>query len=98
MFVDTAQLHSGASESRRASEHAQAGANHLSDAPPVAGMFGSFATADDFHDAVSAAHAYHVKALHNHQENLNDVGTTAHRAGYAFTATEDQNMKVLREV
>jgi Protein of unknown function (DUF2563) len=93
MFVDTAQLHSGASESRRASEHAQAGANHLSDAPPVAGMFGSFAAADDFHDAVSAAHAYH-----NHQENLNDVGTKAHRAGYAFTATEDQNMKVLREV
>ncbi len=98
MFVDTAQLHSGASESRRASEHAQAGVNHLSGATPVAGMFGSFAAADDFHDAVSAAHAYHVKALHNHQENLNDVGTKAHRAGYAFTATEDQNMKVLREV
>jgi hypothetical protein len=98
MFVDTAQLHSGASESRRASEHAQAGVNHLSGATPVAGMFGSFAAADDFHEAVSAAHAYHVKALHNHQENLNDVGTKAHRAGYAFTATEDQNMKVLREV
>jgi hypothetical protein len=98
MFVDTAQLHSGASESRRASEHAQAGANHLSDAPPVAGMFGSFGAADDFHEAVSAAHAYHVKALHNHQENLNDVGTKAHRAGYAFSATEDHNTKVLREV
>lgn len=98
MFADTAQLHSGASESRRASEHAQAGANHLSDAPPVAGMFGSFPAADDFHDAVSAAHAYHVKALHNHQENLNDVGTKAHRAGYAFTATENHNTEVLREV
>ena len=98
MFADTAQLHSGASESHRASEHAQAGANHLSDAPPVAGMFGSFPAADDFQDAVSAAHAYHVKALHNHQENLNDVGTKAHRAGYAFSATEDQNRKVLREV
>jgi hypothetical protein len=98
MFVDTAQLHSGASDSRRASEHARAGANHLSDAPPVAGMFGSFGAADDFHEAVSAAHAYHVKALHNHQENLNDVGTKAHRAGYAFSATEDQNTKVLREV
>ena len=98
MFAATAQLHSGASESRRASEHAQAGVNHLSGATPVAGMFGSFAAADDFHDAVSAAHAYHVKALHNHQENLNDVGTKAHRAGYAFSATVDHNTKVLREV
>ena len=98
MFVDTAKLHSGAAESHRASEHAQAGANHLSGAPPVAGMFGDFAAADDFHDALSAAHAHHVKALQNHQENLNDVGAKAHRAGYAFSATEDHNTKVLREV
>ena len=98
MFVDTAKLHSGAAESHRASEHAQAGANHLSGAPPVAGMFGDFAAADDFHDAVSAAHAHHVKALQNHQENLNDVGAKAHRVGYAFSATEDHNTKVLREV
>jgi hypothetical protein len=28
MFVDTAKLHSGASESYRASEHAHDGANH----------------------------------------------------------------------
>ena len=91
-------LHSGAAESHRASEHAEAGASHLSGATPAAGMFGDFAAADDFHDAVSAAHAYHVKALQNHQENLNDVGAKAHRAGYAFSATDDHNAKVLREV
>ena len=40
MFVDTAKLHSGAAESYRASEHAQAGADSLSAVPPLAGMFG----------------------------------------------------------
>jgi hypothetical protein len=98
MFVDTAKLHAGAADSHRASEHAQAGANHLSSAPPVAGMFGDFAAADDFHEAVSAAHAYHVNALQNHQESLNGVGAKVHRAGYAFSAMEDHNTKVLREV
>ncbi|UQX10786.1 DUF2563 family protein [Candidatus Mycobacterium methanotrophicum] len=61
MFVNTAQLHSGAAQSFRASEHAQDGASHLSAAAPVAGMFGSFADAEAFHDAVSSAHAHHVK-------------------------------------
>ena len=42
MLVDTAMLHSWAAESHRASEHTQAGANHLSGAPPAAGMFSRF--------------------------------------------------------
>ncbi len=98
MFVDSALLHSGAAESHRASEHAQNGASHLSGTAPVAGMFGSFAAADDFHDAVSAAHAYHVKTLQNHQQILNDVGAKTHHVAHSFTATEDNNTKVLRDV
>jgi|SRR5271163_1969072 len=98
MFVDTAMLHSGATQSHRASEHAQGGANRLSAAPPIAGMFGNFADAQAFHAAVSSAHAYHVKTLQNHQQNLNDVGTKTHHVAYSFTATEDNNAKVLREV
>jgi len=98
MFVDTAMLHSGAAQSHRASEHAQDGANHLSGAAPVAGMFGNFAAADDFHDAVSAAHDHHVKTLQNHQQNLNDVGAKTHHVAYSFSATEDNNTKVLRDV
>jgi hypothetical protein len=98
MFVDTAMLHSGAAQSHRASEHAQDGANRLSATSPVAGMFGDFADAEAFHDAVSSAHAHHVKTLQNHQQNLNDVGTKTHHAAYSFTATEDNNTKVLREV
>jgi hypothetical protein len=98
MFVDTAKLHSGASESYRASEHAHDGANHLSAAAPVAGIFGSFADAEAFHDDVSSAHAYHVKTLQAHQQNLNDVGTKTHHVAYSFSATEDNNAKVLRDV
>lgn len=98
MFVDTAMLHSGAAQSHRAGEHAQDGANRLSAAPPVAGMFGSFADAEAFHDAVSSAHAHHVKTLQDHQHNLNDVGMKTHHVAYSFSETEDNNVKVLREV
>jgi hypothetical protein len=98
MFVDTAKLHSGASQSYRASEHAHDGANHLSAVMPVAGMFGSFADAEAFHDDVSSAHAHHVTTLQSHQRNLDDVGTKTHRVAYAFSATEDNNAKVLRDV
>jgi hypothetical protein len=98
MRVDTTQLHSGAAHSYRASEHAQDGANQLSAAAPIAGMFGSFADAEAFHDTVSSAHAHHVKALQNHQETLNDVGTKAHHVAYTFAAADDNNAKVMREV
>ena len=98
MFVDAAKLHSGAAESHRASEHAQAGANSLSAVPPLVGMFGDFAAADDFHDAVSAAHAHHLKALQSHQQSLDDVGASAHRTGYAFSAMDDRNARELREL
>ncbi len=98
MRVDIAQLHSGAAQSYRASEHAQDGANHLSAAAPIAGMFGSFADAEAFHDAVSSAHAQHVETLRNHQQSLNDIGTKAHHVAYTFSAMDDNNAKVMRDV
>ena len=98
MRVDTAELHAGATGSFRACEHAQAGANHLSGAPPVAGMFGDFADADDFHQALSAAHAQHLASLQNHQQSLNDVGARAHHAGYSFTAMDEHGTSELREL
>jgi hypothetical protein len=98
MFVDTAKLHSGAAQSYGASEHAQDGADRLSAVAPLVGMFGSFADAEAFHDEVTAAHVHHVKTLQSHQQNLNDVGTKTHHVAYSFSATEDNNAKVLREV
>jgi hypothetical protein len=98
MRVDTGKLHSGAADSFRASEHAQAGANHLSGTTPTSGIFGDFPDADDFHEAVSAAHAQHVASLNNHHQSLNDVGAWAHRAGSSFTAMDEHNTSELREL
>jgi hypothetical protein len=98
MRVDTAMLHSGAAGSFQAGEHAHAGANHLSAAPPAAGIFGDFPDADAFHEALSAAHAQHVTSLHDHQQSLNDVGEWAHHAGYSFTAMDERNTSELRKL
>jgi hypothetical protein len=96
--VDPAMLHSGADESHRASEHAAEGANALSGAPPLAGMFGAFEAAEAFHEAITVAHSEHVKALESHRDTLQDLGTKTHHAAYTFTAMDDHNAKVLRDV
>lgn len=98
MRVDTEMLHSGAAESHRAGDHAQDGANQLSGAGLTDGMFGEFEGAEAFHEAISTAHATHVKALESHSETLRDLGTKTHQAAYTFTATEDHSAKVLRDV
>jgi hypothetical protein len=98
MFVDTGLLHSGGNESRRAGGHAQDAVDHLSRGPLMSGMFGEFAAAESFHDAVTLAHAHHVKNLHAHRETLTTVGANAHLAANAFTNTEERNAAKLRAV
>ena len=98
MFVDTALLHSGANESHRAGGHAQDGADHLSRGPLVSGMFGEFAAAEAFHDAVRSAHTQQVKTLQAHQEVLSAVGSNAHRAATAFSAMDARNTAQERAV
>jgi hypothetical protein len=96
MFVNTELLHSGAGESHRAGTHAQEAADHLSRGPLLSGMFGGFAAADAFHDAVSMAQAEHVKSLRAHQETLNAIGGRARRAAAEFTEMEQHNSAELR--
>jgi hypothetical protein len=98
MFVDTGLLHSGANESHRAGGHAQDAADHLSRGPLLSGMFGGFPAAEAFHDAVSVAHAKHVKSLRAHQQVLTAIGGNAHRAAAEFTSMEDRNAAQLRAV
>ncbi len=98
VFVDPALLHSGAKESHRAGEQAQGGADQLARGPLGSGMFGDFAAADAFHEAVSAAHAQHVKTLQAHQEVLTSVGSKAHYAAREFTAMDERNAAQLRAV
>ncbi len=98
MLVDAEMLHSGGDESHRAGEHAHDGAGQLSRVPLTAGMFGDFAAADTFHDAISSAHTRHVNALQTHHGTLEKVGDKARRAAYGFADTEDTNAKALRDV
>jgi len=98
MFVDTGLLHSGANESHRAGGHAQDGADRLSRGPLPSGMFGEFAAAEAFHDAVRSAHTQHVKTLQSHQEVLTAVGSNAHRAATAFSVMEERNAAEERAV
>ncbi len=99
MFVDTRLLHAGGSDSHRAGEHAQEGANALSRAPLSSGMFGEFAAADAFHEAVDSARAQHATNLQAHQQVLTAVGDKAHRATAGFTEMDDHTaceMRALR--
>ena len=98
MEVDTGLLHSGGNESHRAGGHAQDAADHLSRGPLLSGMFGEFAAAESFHEAVTSAQAHHVKTLQAHQETLTTVGTNAHTAAKGFTDMEDHNAAALRAV
>lgn len=91
MFVDIAMLHSGANESDCASRYADEGAKHLSRTSPVSGIFGDFTAADSFHEAISAAHTHHTKALRAHRENLSTIGSKAHQAAAEFTDMDEYN-------
>ncbi|OBG77037.1 DUF2563 family protein [Mycobacterium sp. E3305] len=91
MFVDTDLLHSGGNESHRAGGHAQEGADQLARGPLASGMFGDFAAADAFHEAVTAAHGQHVQILQGHKQTLTDVGSKAHHAAKGFTSMDQQN-------
>jgi Protein of unknown function (DUF2563) len=98
MFVDTELLHSGGNQSHRAGGHAQDGADHLARGPLASGMFGDFAAADSFHEAVTTAHAQHVKSLQAHRETLTSVGKKAHVAAKGFKDMDSHNAAELRAV
>jgi Protein of unknown function (DUF2563) len=96
MFVDPELLNSGANEARRASAHAQEGADDLARGLLLSGMFGDFAAAGAFHDAVRFTHTQHVKGLHAHQETLTVVGAKAEHAAAEFMAMDENNAAKLR--
>jgi hypothetical protein len=98
MLVEPELLHSGAKESHRAGGQARDGADHLARGPLASGMFGDFAAADAFHEAVTSARARHVTTLQAHQEALTAVGSKAHYAAREFTAMDQRNAAELRAV
>jgi Protein of unknown function (DUF2563) len=96
MFVDTEWLHSGANQTHRAARYAQDGADQLSGAPLSSGMFGDFAAADRYHEAISTTHSRHVKTFRAHQETLAALGNNVRAAAAAFTQMDELNAAKLR--
>jgi hypothetical protein len=98
MYVDPHGLRSGANTSYTAADRAHEGASTLSRATAESGIFGDFAAARSFQQAVAAAHTRHVELIKNHSANLGTVGDKVHRAAATFTEMDDTNAERLGEV
>ncbi|PIB79560.1 DUF2563 family protein [Mycobacterium celatum] len=96
MEVDTAHLHAGADRCSDAAQTALTAAGKLAGKEPAAGMFGDFAEAHEFHQAVSAAHRAHVEQLHGHHRALTGIGDKSRSAAYEFTARDASSADSLR--
>ncbi|MHA7656467.1 DUF2563 family protein [Mycobacterium sp. ML4] len=98
VFVDSALLHSGGSDSRSAGDHAHQAAQHLSRGELVPQMFGDFASADAFHAATESIHAHHMRLLFGHRDILAAVGHSAFVAATEFTSMDENNATSVRAV
>lgn len=88
MEVDTTHLHAGAERCSDAAQTALTAAGKLAAKQPTAGMFGDFAEAHAFHEAVSAAHQDHIEQLNGHHRALTDIGDKSRTGADTFTARD----------
>jgi hypothetical protein len=98
MFVNPSGLRDGASASYTAADHAHAGAMSLGRAHVDSSIFGNFAAARSFGEAVSGAHSRHVQLLHSHTEALGGIGDKANQSAAGFDEMETRNAQNLRDV
>jgi hypothetical protein len=98
MFVDPQMVSAGGNYSRLAGEHAQEGANVISQGPLVPDMFGEFAAAGVFHQAVTYVRSRRVANLLASQEVLADVTSNASRVAAGFTDMDDRHLAEMRSV
>lgn len=98
VFVDPTMLTAGATHSHSAAGHAQKGAALLDRNAVTAGIFGGFAAADVYHQAISTRHNDHVTTLDDHRRILTDVADKAHHARRAFIGIDQYNAAKLRAV
>lgn len=88
MEVDTAHLHAGADRCCDAAVTSSAAAGRLADKQPQAGIFGDFAEAHVFHQAVLQAHQGHVELLRAHHRMLSDIGEKSRSGAELFIASD----------
>ncbi len=96
MEVDIAHLHAGADRCGDAARMAQAAADKLAGKQPTAGMFGDFAEAHEFHQAIVAAHQGHIELLNGHHRGLADISDKSRSAAHEFTAGDASAADSLR--
>ena len=89
MKVDTNQLRTGATRCADAAGMALSGAERLAGKSPQTGIFGDFAEAQGFHQAVVDAHKSHVDQLHGHHRSLTRIGDNGHAAAATFSSTDE---------
>lgn len=98
MFVDPAEMRAGGNESYNAAERANDGAAHLLRSSVTSGIFGDFAAAHAFHEAVTAAHTRHINMLTKHSKVLEQLGINAQKAASGFGEMDDQNAEQLHSI
>lgn len=98
MFVNPAEMRTGANTSFKAADHANDGAGYLRRASVNSGIFGDFDAAEEFHEAVSAAQSRHTDLLNKHSEVLDQLGNNAHQAASGFAEMDGHNSEQLRNV
>lgn len=96
MEVDAAYLHAGADRCSDAAATALAAAGQLAEKEPTAGMFGDFAEAHTFHEAISAAHRDHVENFRGQHRRLTDISAKSRSGAAQFTAQDDSTADSLR--
>ncbi|WP_199254051.1 DUF2563 family protein [Mycolicibacterium mengxianglii] len=98
VFVDFDGLRSGASTSYAAADRASEGAGRLARANVATSLFGDFAEAQKFQQALSAAHNRHVSLAEQHCTSLGAIGDQAHVARSTFIDMDEKHTAVLRDV
>jgi hypothetical protein len=98
VFVDVDEMRTGANTSHNASWLAMEGKQKLSRANVNSGIFGDFASADNFHSGISGAHTQHVARLRGHEARLGGLGDKAHVAASSFVDMEKRNNQALEAV
>ncbi|CAN5136586.1 DUF2563 family protein [soil metagenome] len=98
MFVDPAEMRCGANLSYNASSIAKSGNDKFSRKGLPSGIFGTFAEAESFHEALGAAHSGHVERMKDHETCLGALGDKVHQAASAFAEMDDHNAEAVRAV
>lgn len=91
MFIDTDLLRMGAAFSDSAGTLVQRGANEFGAAQPRGGIFGDFAAAEQFHQALSQTQDRHARNMQGHYTALTTLAGKANDAAVTFVSKDTES-------